>query len=608
MRFALALLLLAPTQDELDPGLVAEYYAFDGEVTDFPDVSALKPKIRRSEATIDYDSTGDDFNGTGLADFFAVRWSGILRVPADGTVAFWVESDDGSRLFIDGREVVDNGGLHGMAAKRGEIELTKGDHEIRVEMFENGGDAGCKLSWQRKGAAREIVPASALFHRKDATLKPAPAPKPWEPMRREGPAVLFLTHSAGFRHSVVTRKAGQWAHAERHLHAACGGFRVDATQDCGAITAENLAKYAAVVFYTTGELPITEANRKALLDYVKNGGGFVGIHPATDTFYKWADYGEMIGGYFDGHPWHQKVRVRVEAKDHPSTAHLGDAFEIVDEIYQFRSWDRSKLKVLLSLDVESVKLSAPGVNRADKDFGIAWCRDYGKGRVFYTALGHREDVWTDSRFLQHLAGGVEWAARAPAVDDEGFTLLPFGDGWKQAGPGGFKVDGGVATPHGGMGLYYVDRSYGNFMLKLEFQQKSIESNSGVFVRFPRVDGDPWIPVKEGYEVQIAGDQAEKTSTGAIYSFQAPSSVPLKPAGEWNAYEIVCVGQQYVVRLNGKTVNTFKGERAAKGMIGLQNHDDDGSGKNVVKFRNVRVMELPENAAGVHVLFEGDLRS
>ncbi len=166
------------------------------------------------------------------------------------------------------------------------------------------------------------------------------------------------------------------------------------------------------------------------------------------------------------------------------------------------------------------------------------------------------------------------------------------EGWAQAGPGGFKIREGVATPFGGMGLwYYEKRTFKDFILKIEFQQKSIDSNSGVYVRFPRVDGDPWIPVKEGYEIQIAGDQPTKHSTGSIYSLQAPTAVPLKPAGEWNEFEITCIGQQYTVKLNGELINTYTGNRSLTGMIGVQNHDDDNSGANTVRYRNIRIKEL-----------------
>jgi type 1 glutamine amidotransferase len=117
----------------------------------------------------------------------------------------------------------------------------------------------------------------------------------------------------------------------------------------------------------------------------------------------------LIGAYFDGHPWHQEVTIQTEDPLHPATRHLAPSFRITDEIYQFRSFSREKVHVLLRLDNSSVDLNAPGVNRADGYFANAWTRQYGSGRVFYTALGHRDEVWRDPRFRQHLLNGIRWA-------------------------------------------------------------------------------------------------------------------------------------------------------------------------------------------------------
>ncbi len=181
------------------------------------------------------------------------------------------------------------------------------------------------------------------------------------------------------------------------------------SHDASTLTADTLARYAAVVFYTTGELPMGDEGEAALLAYVRGGGGFVGVHSATDTFYDWPDYLVLIGGYFDGHPWRQEVTVRVENQTHPSTRHLGASFRIDDEIYQFRQWSRAAVDVLLSLDVGSVDLAAAGINRGDQDFALAWTRREEAGRVFNTALGHRREVWDDARFQRHLLEGIRWA-------------------------------------------------------------------------------------------------------------------------------------------------------------------------------------------------------
>jgi hypothetical protein len=225
--------------------------------------------------------------------------------------------------------------------------------------------------------------------------------------------LLYLTHSAGYRHQVlplsqdVVRALGRTA-----------GFEVTVSEDASVISDAGLRDYDAVFFYTSGELPLSDAQKRALLAFVKGGKGFVGAHSATDTLYRWPEYGEMIGGYFDGHPWHTTVGVRVEDRVHPATQHLPARFELADEIYQFKNWSRDRVHVLLSLDPASVELSVPGVRRIDRDFALAWTRRHGEGRVFYTALGHNVEVWRDERFTRHLLGGIRWAMAAATATGE----------------------------------------------------------------------------------------------------------------------------------------------------------------------------------------------
>lgn len=214
--------------------------------------------------------------------------------------------------------------------------------------------------------------------------------------------LLYVTHSAGFVHPVLPLAETVLT----QLGTSSGAFTVTVMRDVSALTPTELASYDAVAFFTSGSLPWSATQKQALLDFVASGRGFIGIHSATDTFYDWPQYGALIGGYFDGHPWTQPVGVIVEDGTHSSTQPLGASFVIDDEIYQFRSWSRSDVRVLLRLDTSTVNLSAPGVHRTDNDFALAWTRRHGRGRVFYTALGHRPEVWQDARFQQHLLGGI----------------------------------------------------------------------------------------------------------------------------------------------------------------------------------------------------------
>ncbi len=237
-----------------------------------------------------------------------------------------------------------------------------------------------------------------------------------EPIAAEPTRVLVYVQSAGYEHGVAKRAEQDGLSLVERQWQAWGGeddrLAVTCWDPATPFTAERLERFDAVFFYTTGELPVPMESRQALLAWVDSGGAFTGAHCATDTYYEWAPWGDLIGAYFDGHPWHEEVRVTVEDGAHPSTTHLGDSFAITDEIYQFKSpYARDRLHVLLTLDTSSVSLDKPTVKRTDGDFAISWTREQGEGRVFYTAMGHRPDVWQDPRFRRHLIEGVLWAAR-----------------------------------------------------------------------------------------------------------------------------------------------------------------------------------------------------
>jgi hypothetical protein len=168
------------------------------------------------------------------------------------------------------------------------------------------------------------------------------------------------------------------------------------------------------------------------------------------------------------------------------------------------------------------------------------------------------------------------------------------DGWRQAGPGGFRIDNGMLVTVGGMGLlWYSARQFGNFELEVDWKVTKKSDNSGVFIRFPAPSvpnepgGDAGVAINHGYEIQIDdegapdGDMIHKT--GAIYGIQPPAKIASKQPGEWNTFLIRLEGQTYNVTLNGEPVITnFKGNRSMRGHIGLQNH----SPKDQVFFRNI----------------------
>ena len=196
-----------------------------------------------------------------------------------------------------------------------------------------------------------------------------------------------------------------------------------------------------------------------------------------------------------------------------------------------------------------------------------------------------------AQFLKHIPKS--------APDEKGFAPL-FGkdarDGWAQCGPGEFKLENGVATATGGMGLWwFTKRTFTNFVLRGEFVQEQPIADSGVFVRFPDPGNDPWVAVKRGHEFEIGDPNPEKPTwrTGSMYPFKAATKANTRALGEWNSFEMVCIGHDYSVRINDEVVTTWSDakERTASGYIGLQNYNDN----KTVRFRNLRIKELPLGA-------------
>ncbi|MGI8990063.1 MAG: ThuA domain-containing protein [Bryobacteraceae bacterium] len=174
--------------------------------------------------------------------------------------------------------------------------------------------------------------------------------------------------------------------------------------------ARNLDYFDAILFNTTGELNMDSEQKAALLSFIHDDGkGFLGSHTATDTFFQWPEYGEMIGGYFDQHPWHGEVRINVEDRTFPATRHFPLSFTIDDEIYQLRNFSRDKVRVLMSLDTNSVDMTDKRIHRTDKDFAVTWVRNYGKGRVFSSTLGHEPAVWDRKDIQQMWLEAIKWA-------------------------------------------------------------------------------------------------------------------------------------------------------------------------------------------------------
>ncbi|WP_073951347.1 ThuA domain-containing protein [Streptomyces kebangsaanensis] len=208
--------------------------------------------------------------------------------------------------------------------------------------------------------------------------------------------LLVHTRTTGYRHDSIPDAVAALR--------AFDGFEAEHTEDPAALE-RPLEPYAAVVFLSTSGEVLTPAGRERLAAYVERGGGFVGVHAAACTEYDWPYYGELLGARFARHPEYQPGRVLVEDHGHPATRHLPAVWPFTDEWYDFRTNPRGTVRVLARADESSYRGGGMGA-----DHPLVWCREQGRGRVFYTALGHASEAYTDPDFLAHLRGGTDWAA------------------------------------------------------------------------------------------------------------------------------------------------------------------------------------------------------
>jgi cytochrome c len=216
------------------------------------------------------------------------------------------------------------------------------------------------------------------------------------------PRILVFTKTTGFRHASIPAAVK----AIREL-GADAGLTVDATEDAGAFTDSNLRRYATVGFVlTTGDV-LGPAQQAAFERYIRRGGGFVGVHSASDTEHDWPWYGRLVGAYFRSHPAIQTATVRIQASRDPSTSGLPKAWSRTDEWYNFRRNPRGSVRVLATLDESTY---APGPGAMGADHPIAWAHAFDGGRAWYTAGGHTEESYSEPVFRRHLIGGIRYAA------------------------------------------------------------------------------------------------------------------------------------------------------------------------------------------------------
>jgi hypothetical protein len=252
-----------------------------------------------------------------------------------------------------------------------------------------------------------------------------PEKAPAQPQQARKVLVFNLCGPRGFVHDSIPHGTK----AMQLLGEKTGAWTATVSNDPAVFEPESLKQFDAVVMVnTTADLFAAPPNateeqkqaaksrearlRESLLNFVNSGKGLAGIHAATDCFYNWADYGKMMGGYFDGHPWHEKVTLDIEDPKHPVNACFEGAgeFVITDEIYQFKDpYTRDALHILTSLNTAKTNMTKQGIKRTDGDFAVSWVRQSGQGRVFYCSIGHRQEIYWNPVILKHYLAGIQYA-------------------------------------------------------------------------------------------------------------------------------------------------------------------------------------------------------
>jgi type 1 glutamine amidotransferase len=225
--------------------------------------------------------------------------------------------------------------------------------------------------------------------------------------------LLVIGEEKGYRHESVSHAMSTIERLGRETGLWDTTLRTDTealTKKKLEYNAKNLDNFDAVLFFTGGDLEMDAQQKADFLSFIHDDGkGFIGIHSAAITFVNWPEYGEMLGGYYDEHPWGTfDAPIVVEDPAFPGMQ-WPKSFVLRDEIYQMRNYSRDKVRVLMRLDAGRLDLANKNVHRTDRDFAVAWAKMYGKGRVFYTTLGHVEENWDKPEFQKMIIEAIKWA-------------------------------------------------------------------------------------------------------------------------------------------------------------------------------------------------------
>ena len=226
--------------------------------------------------------------------------------------------------------------------------------------------------------------------------------------------LLAVGEEKGYRHESISHALATIERLGRETDLWDTTIRTDTeplTKKKLEYNAKNLNDFDAVLFYTGGTLEMDDQQKKDFISFIHDDGkGFIGVHSATITFTQWPEYGDMIGGYFNEHPWGTfQAPIIVEDPNFPGMSQWPHEFSMTDEIYQMKDFSRDKCRVLMRLDASKLDLTNPRVHRTDRDFAVTWAKMYGKGRVYYSTLGHVSANWDDPKLQKMYVEAIKWA-------------------------------------------------------------------------------------------------------------------------------------------------------------------------------------------------------
>ena len=444
----------------------------------------------------------------------------------------------------------------------------------------------------------------------------------------------------------------QAAYAMQLLGRRTGAYEAIVSDDVAMYLPENITQFDAIIMNnsngpwirpTEADMPrlarhgsdidaVEKVLRQSLLDYVADGGGIVAYHHAVGGNNHWPEFTELLGAAYWGHPWNEEVGIKLDDPDHPLLeTFAGKDFRLSEEIFQFHDpYSRDKLRVLLSLDTETTDMTVPWIHRKDGDFALAWVKRYGRGRVFYSAIGHKTEIWWNPQILSFYLDGIQFAmgdldadttpsARVQEVE-AGFRNLFNGtdlSGWRGNPKLWFVEDGAITgrtTPDNRICenafLIWTGGDVTDFELRLKFRIES--GNSGIYFRSRERTGmeqealigcqadvsadNRWTGVVIEYtRREILAERGQKVHVARDGQVQVigtvgdPETLLEHVADrEWNDYAVLARGGRIVLKINGVVMCDIQDDdprRITSGKLALQVHQGPDM---KVQFKDIRL--------------------